>query len=403
MEQSRKEKIYKIIMLIILTAIITFLITTVIVYKYTLNNNEVKYLMSNKDSSISATLSNFKRLIDEEYLGEINEKDLLEGAIKGYIAGLNDPYTEYYTKEEMKEFTESVLGNYVGIGIYMIKNEDANLIQVLQTMKQSPAEKAGLLAGDLILKVNDVEYTSDQMTEASNKIKGEAGSKVKLGIIRGEEQLDIEITREKIKIYHIEEKVLEKDIGYLEIATFDEGCSEEFEEKLNILKQQGIKSLIIDLRNNGGGIVDDALDIADLFVEKNKTLLITKDKSGKEQITNSKKDPIINIPVVILVNKNSASASEILTGVLKDYEKATIVGTQTYGKGVMQHLKYLSDGSGLKITTHEYFTPSRNKINQVGIEPNIVVELPESANIFLVEQQDDTQLKKAIEVLKQIL
>ena len=179
MEQSRKEKIYKIIMLIILTAIITFLITTVIVYKYTLNNNEVKYLMSNKDSSISATLSNFKRLIDEEYLGEINEKDLLEGAIKGYVAGLNDPYTEYYTKEEMEEFTESVLGNYVGIGIYMIKNEDANLIQVLQTMKQSPAEKAGLLAGDLILKVNDVEYTSDQMTEASNKIKGEAGSKVR--------------------------------------------------------------------------------------------------------------------------------------------------------------------------------------------------------------------------------
>lgn len=400
MEQSKdKYKIYKVIMLVILTAFITFLITSIGVYTYMKNNGEIATISSNS-SSISSKLAKFRALIDEYYLGEVDETALEEGAISGYIAGLGDPYTEYIPADEMEDYTADILGNYVGVGIYMIADEESGRIQVLSPIKDSPAEEAGILPGDLIIKVDDVEYTADDMTQAANEIKGEEGTTVKLEILRGEETLEFELTRTKVDTNPVVGEVLENNIGYISLTSFDEDTAERFKEKFEELQEQNISSLIIDLRNNGGGIVEEATTIANYIADKGSTLLITTDKDGNEEITTAEEDPIIDMPIVILVNENSASASEILAGALKDLEKATLVGTTTYGKGVIQQFLSLSDGSGLKITTEEYYTPNRDKINGVGIEPNEVVELPDSVeNPLLVEEDEDTQLQKAIEIL----
>ena len=292
-------------------------------------------------------------------------------------------------------------GNFVGIGIYMVKNTESNKIMVLSPIKGSPAEKAGILPGDLIISVDGVSYTAEDMSVASNKIKGEAGTTVKMEILRGTETKEFELKRESIKVNPVEGKVLQNNIGYIEFSSFDEGTADEFKAKFEELQKQGIKSLIIDLRNNGGGLVEEALKIADYIVPKDKELLVTVDKDGKEKVEKSKEDFLIDMPIVVLVNKNSASSSEILAGALKDLNEATIVGTTTYGKGVIQQFLTLRDGSGLKVTVEEYYTPNRTKINGVGIEPNEKIELPETiTNPLTVERKDDTQLQKAIELLK---
>lgn len=404
MNYEKIQKIYKIIMLIFLVALITSLVTTIAIYKYGMPVNNIKYITSsnNDEDMISKTLSNFRDVIDEKYLGEVDDEKLLEGAIKGYINGLNDEYSEYFTKEELDEYKIDSLGNYTGIGIYMAKDTERNLILVLSPIKGSPAEKVGILPGDIISKIDDISYTGDQMTEASSNIKkGKIGTKVKLEIIRENEVLNIEVLREEIKINHVESKILENNIGYLSLSTFDEGCSDEFITKIDELNSKKVKSIIIDLRNNGGGIVDEAINIADLFVDKNETLLITVDKNGKEEITKAKQDKKYDLPIVVLTNENTASSSEILAGALKEKAGAKIVGVKTYGKGVIQQLITLNDGSGLKITTNEYFTPNRIKINKTGITPDEIIELPEELkNQITIEEEKDNQLKKAIEMLK---
>ena len=403
MEEEKKERIYKSLMLILITVIITFILTSMMVYK-AMTKDGFKYVTTADGQTIGldATLASFRKVLEKEYLGEIDDNELIEGAIKGYIAGLNDPYTEYYTKEEMKKLMDTTNGNYVGIGIYMLLDKEKNAIVIIKPMEGSPAEKAGLLPGDVISKVDGEPYTLETITAISDKIKGKAGTKVKLEICIGEtETFEVEVERQKILISHIKTEVLENNIGYIYISDFDGGCADEFTEKYKELEKQGIKKLIIDIRNNGGGIVDEAIDILKLITNKGDKLLITKDKKENEKITKNDKNPIIEMPIVVLTNSYSASASEILTGALKDNEKATIVGTTTYGKGVIQTIHQLTDGSGLKITTNEYYTPNYNKINKIGIEPNIEVELPkEYENALVIPKDKDTQLQKAIELLK---
>ena len=329
----------------------------------------------------------------------IDETKAIDGAIEGYIDSLGDEYTEYIPADEMKEYTESIMGNFVGIGIYMIQNTEKNLVQVLSPIRESPAEKAGIKAGDLITKVNGVSYTADQMTEMSKTIKGEEGSNVTIEVLRGEQTLTFEVTRAKVNTNPIYSEKLENNIGYLEITSFDEGVAEDFKSKYLALKEQGIKGLVIDLRDNGGGIVDEALKIVDYIVPKNQTTLITVDKDGKEEVSKSKEDRLVEEPVVVLVNSSSASASEIMAGALKDLKCATIVGTKTYGKGVIQQLLTLSNGAGLKITVEEYYTPNKTKINKVGITPDYEILLETSITREPTDA-NDTQLNKAKEILK---
>jgi len=400
MEKEKKIKVYKILMLVVLSVFITFMITSISLYTYfTKNPISVSAKSNNKD--ISNKLDKYRKIIDKYYLGEVDESKLEEGAIKGYIEGLDDPYTEYISKEDMDSYLDDTMGNFVGIGIYMIKNTKYDKIQVLSTIKGSPAEEAGIQSGDLIVSVDGIEYKADDMTAVSNKIKGEEGTKVTVELLRGSENVKYELTRSKVKVNQVEGKVISDDIGYIKFTSFDETTAEDFKKQYQELAKKNIKSLIIDLRNNGGGIVDQALEIADYIVDKDSVLLYEVDKNNKETVRKAKTDPIINMPIVILTNENTASASEILAGALKDLGKAKTVGTTTYGKGVIQQILKLNDGSGLKITIEEYQTPNKNKINKVGIEPDEKVELPDSVeSIFTIKESEDTQLQKAIDMLK---
>lgn len=402
MENKNSQRIYKMIMLILIVIIITSLITAYATYQY-LSSNGITYSKINTTSleGLEYTLSQFRSELEKKYIGEINDEEMIEGAVKGYVDALGDPYTTYYTKKEMKEIMEETNGNFVGIGIYMTQDIQKNAILIIKPIENSPAEKAGILPGDIITKIDDIEYAGDKLEEASNKIRGEEGTKVKLEIYRNGKTKTFELTRTKVIVSHITTKILGNNIGYIAISDFEGNCASEFETKYKQLEKQGIKKLIIDIRNNGGGIVDEALKIADMLVEKDATLLITKDKYNKEEVTKATEKPIINMPTVVLMNEYSASASEILAGALKDNEKATLVGTKTYGKGIIQELHQLSDGSGLKITISEYYTPKHNAIHKIGITPDVEVNLSEEAKKQItIQEKDDTQLQKAIEILK---
>lgn len=399
MNNVKAQKIYRVIMLIIITALLSSLVTVIVVNEKFSASLDLNNIASGDGTTgIEAALASIRSILEEKYIGELNDEQMLEMAVKGYVAGVGDDYTVYYTKEEMNQEYDTAMGNYVGIGIYMIVNYEEGSIEIIEPMKGSPAEKAGLQKGDFIVKVDGEEITKDNANKMTDKIKGKEGTKVKLTIKRNEETIEFEVERKRIEVSHINSKMLEDDIAYIQILDFDGGAAKEFKKNYEELEKQGAKSLIIDIRNNGGGVVDEAIDILNLICNKGITLLIETDKEGKEIVTKSEKDPIINMPISVLVNENTASASEILAGALKDNEKAAIIGTKTYGKGVIQSLMRLTDGSGLKTTIAEYCTPNRSKINKVGIEPDIIVELPK--DLEELNDENDTQLKKAIEELK---
>lgn len=403
MKSEKFERIYKVVMLIILTALITFIITTVVM-KNAMGYTQTKYLTGTDKNDLTERLKYYKSFIDKNYIFETDENKMIDSAIKGYFAGLGDEYSEYITKEEMDDYLSDATGKYVGIGVYIANDTKVNKILVLATIKGTPAEEAGIKAGDYITKVDGVEYTGEQLSEASNKLKSEEGTKAKVEILRDEDQtIELEVERREIKITHVEGKVLNDDIGYIKISSFDDGCYKEFLEIYNELKQKNIKSLIIDLRDNGGGIVKEATDIADLFVDTDATLLITKSKNKEEQLTKAKKEKEIDMPVVFLTNEGTASASEILVCAVKENTQNTkIVGTKTYGKGIIQSIFTLKEGDGIKLTTEEYFSPNHNKIHKTGITPDeeIELEIPEGKSKYELEEKDDNQLNKAIEILK---
>ena len=401
MKNEKLKKIYKTIMLIIVVALVTFIITSAFLYNKLGTSSYNISTVNGMSSELIKKIHTIKSLIDKKYVSEVDENKLTEGAIKGYLEGLGDEYTEYFTKEEMEDFKADTEGEYVGIGIYMYLDTEENNIVVLYPIEGSPAEKVGIQTGDIIRKVDGIEYTGEDFDEIATYIKGKEGTKVNIEVERKGEKLTFDVERKSIDLYPIKSEVLENNIGYINITSFDLDCAKEFKSAYKELSKNKISSLIIDLRNNGGGVLDEALEIADSMLEKDDIILITKDKDENEEIEKSINKPIINIPVVVLTNNNSASASEILVAALKDNKRATIVGEKTYGKGVIQELITLTDGSGVKITTEEYYTPNRNKINKVGIEPDKQVSLPDNViSVYDVDSKYDTQLQEAIKILK---
>lgn len=401
MNFDKKNNIYKTIMVIVVTALVTFLTASVVFYNYYIKTDKgnikalSKYIsISDSTTTLEKKIEILKRYLENTYMGELDEEKMIEGALKGYVQGLGDEYTEYLTKEDLEDLMVSVNGNYVGIGIYMTKNNSGEIL-VLLPIEGSPAEKVGIQTGDIIKKIDGKECSNLDLTEVSNMVKGEEGTTVNLEIVREEETMSFDIVRAKVELKYIDSKVLDNNIGYIQMLSFEEGCTEKLKEEINKLKEQNITSLILDLRDNGGGLVTEAVKVSEIFVPFGKTVLRTYDKENKEVITKSAAMTNEDIKLVLLVNENSASATEIFTAAIQDNKLGTVIGTKTFGKGVMQEIKPLEIGGAIKITIEEFKTPNGEKIHKVGITPDIEVE---NKNEDL-EKKIDAQLDTAIDYL----
>ena len=402
-EEKRYNERVKIIITVLFTMIISVCLTILIYGKY-LDNHGLMINSYESSGDIVEDLNEIRTIIDKNYKGEVNEEELRIGALKGYVDGIGDEYTELMDVKEWADFS-TMLTQTVGIGAYLMKSNDSEYTIIAGTVEDSPAENAGLLLGDKIKEINLEDVTGKDTEYISTKIKnGPAGSTVKIKVLRNDQELLFDIERAEINYYKIKHEMLDNNIGYIDFDSFTETSYDEFKQAYEDLKTNGAKSLIIDLRENTGGDVEQEIKIADLFVDSGKTLFITEDKKSNRVDTKSSSEKVINIPVVVLVNDYTASASEMLTGMLKDYGIATIVGIKTYGKGVIQQVynDVLGKKSGitLKVTTAEYYTPNGNKVNKEGIKPDLEVpgKAVETAGL---EKSEDKQLQKAIEVLNQ--
>lgn len=403
---NEEDKKYNVRVKVIVAVMITFIITlcgTVVVYDKYLSHKGLIIKDYESSGDIANDINLLKTVIEKKYKGEIDDSKLEQAALKGYVEGLGDEYTEFLTQDEWDDL-DSSLSDFVGIGVYMSQlrsSSDAVIIGVIDD--DTPAGKAGIQAGDIIKEVDGEDVSGKGTEYVSSKVKGPEGTKVSIKVLRGDQEIEFTMTREQVKVYKIKHEMLENNIGYIDFDSFTDTSADEFKEAYNDLKNNGATSLIVDLRNNTGGYVKSALEIADLFVDSGKTLLITEDKDGNRTVQKSSNGKTIDMPVVVLVNEYTASASEILTGIFKDYGIAKVVGTKTYGKGVIQEVYPdvlgTEIGGALKVTVSEYFTPNENKINKIGIIPDVEIELNEDDSVKITKE-NDAQLQKAIELLK---
>lgn len=382
------------IVIISAVAIISFMVISdqdVDVY-----NPSDKIAVSKGTDKISEVLT----LIESKYMGEVDIEKLIDGAIEGIFENIDDPYTRYMTEEEFNEEINPE-EEYSGIGIHMGLNTATGEVKILGVMPKTPAAKAGLKAGDVILEVDTEKITKDNYYEASEKIKGKEGTSVKILVKRADNELKFNITRKTIEASNISSDVIAgTNIGYIKLFSFESGIYSEFKaEYLRLIREEGIESVIIDLRDNPGGYVNETVKIADFLCGEG---LIIKEEYGDGTVRTftSNKDSS-QIPFVVLVNENSASASEILSGAVKDLKAGTVIGTKTFGKGIMQSYIELENGGGVAITVAKYYTASGTEIHNVGITPDIIVELPEGTYLdYSLNQNTDPQLKEAINTLK---
>lgn len=334
--------------------------------------------------------------IKADYLFDYTEDQVVDGIYSGMLSSLGDEYSVYYTSEEYQNVMSSGQESYCGVGAYLTYDADKKETKIVRPMMNSPAEQAGLIKGDVIVEVNGESVLGMDSDVVSSKVRGEEGTTVHLKIRRGDsDYLEFDIVRKSIVADSVSYQVIDDNIGLISIETFADQTDEEFAEAITRLESQGISSLIIDLRSNGGGFVDSAFNIADRILGRG-TVITVKDKAGNEYNMDSDEENKLNLPIVILVDGYTASASEILTGALKDHGVATVIGTQTFGKGIIQDVIELKDGTGIKITSAEYYTPSGANIHGKGITPDIVLEF--DADKY-TKDQTDNQLEKAKEVL----
>ncbi|MDU5960996.1 MAG: S41 family peptidase [Finegoldia magna] len=356
--------------------------------------------IANENGIPLAKINKIENLIDQYYLFDIDKNKQQEGAVEGYVKALGDPYSEFLTKEEMDSLNQQTEGEYAGVGIVVTPSE-TGAITVVSAIKGSPAFEKGIKKDDIILKINGKDYNASQMNDAVKVMKGKPNTDVKLTIARMENKtskiFDVNITRRMISLTTVNSQKI-GDIGYINITQFDRKTDKEFIEQYENLKKQNVKSIVLDLRNNPGGLLDSTVKIADYLLPQG-VIVKTVDKNKKEDIQKSDASEQ-NLPMVVLVNGSSASASEILTGALKDYKKATIVGEKTFGKGIVQTIIPMDKGEGLKLTISEYFSPNGNKIHKQGVKPDVEIKLDEKAKGIGVEfMKEDNQLQKALEIL----
>ena len=359
---------------------------------------------------IEPKLQYMEALIDKYFLFDENmteEEQKKNGTAedwiyRGYMYSLNDPYSVYYDKDEYTSLNEENSGTYCGIGVQVSQNVYTGIITAVKVFKDSPAQEAGMLPGDILYKVEDIEATGEDLSLlVSDHIRGEEGTKVHLTVYRQstDEYVEMDVERRMVENPTVEYEMLENKAGYISLSSFEEVSSEQFKKAVDDLTAQGMEKLIVDLRNNGGGVVQAAKEIADYLLPDGKTIVSFKGKGIDDSTYSSDDGHEVYVPIVLLVNGESASASEVLTGALKDNNWATIVGEKTFGKGIAQGVFNLPDGSGLKLTTAYYYTPSGECIHKLGIEPDVTVALAEDLKSKIeIPKDEDNQLQTALEV-----
>ena len=364
---------------------------------------------STRDAEHIAQMKGLESLLDQNFLFDYNEDQIYEGSLKGMFANLGYPYTSYYSPDEFSKLMESLNGRYSGIGLSVQASKEG-YIKVVSVFDNSPAKEAGIKSGDYLTKVNGEAFGGNQLEEAVAEIKGKPGTDVSLTILRTEEEkadskeFDVKVTRADVNVDTIDDDILEvrgKKIGYIHIKAFDDITWQDFSDSYSKLMAQDIDGLILDVRNNPGGALDVVINIADNFLDEG-VIVTTKDKNGKEVIEKSDANAS-DIPITVLQNENSASASEILAGAMKDRGRAKVIGTQSFGKGVVQKVFNLDNGAGAKITISEYFTPNGTQINEVGVTPDIEVESDDDLDLSKMDFKNDKQFVTGLnELLKEI-
>lgn len=345
-------------------------------------------------------MASVKGVIERNYVDKIDKEKqdkMVEGAIKGMTNALGDPYTVYMNQKEFQDFMTQTEGSYAGLGIY-VGDKDGRIV-VIAPIEDSPAEKAGIKSGDYIVKVNDQEVTAKDMDKAVSMMKGKEGTKVKVTILRDEKETkDFNLTRAKITIKTVKGEMLKNKIGLIRMTMFDENTAAEFSKALSKLKGEGMRGLVIDLRDNPGGLLDQCTKVADELLGQG-TIVYTIDNKGEKEEWKSDSSKL-NVPLVLLVNGGTASASEIVSGAVRDFKAGTLIGTKTFGKGLVQSIVRVGDGTGVKVTIARYYTPSGECIQKKGITPDIVLDLPEKDKTKpVLKPEEDIQLQKAIQVI----
>ncbi len=352
------------------------------------------------DDSFEKKVTELSKLIDQYYYEKIDKNALVEGMYAGMAEGLGDPYSAYFSAEEYASFNESTTGIYCGIGTVLTQDMKTNVVTILHVYPGTPAEEAGIKDGDIIAKVDDIAGDSMDLSELSSHIKGEEGTKVHIEVMRQGESdyLGFDVERRKIEVPTVEHQMLEGKVGLIRITEFSTGTPEQFDKAIRDLQEQGMVSMIVDLRDNPGGVLQSVCDMLDEVLPEG-LLVYTEDKYGNRSDYKSDAD-CMDIPMAVLINGNSASASEIFAGAIKDYKYGTLIGTTSFGKGIVQTIIPLEDGSAIKLTMAKYFTPKGNYIHEAGISPDIELEYE-----YLSEEDEtynpmhDNQVLKALEVL----
>ena len=390
-DKKIKFNLIEVIIIMIITSICS--ITLSIMVSYTMNKTSNKIKVRNDLSELIDTYET----ITDEYYTDVDKKALIASAIEAMVGQLDDPYSLYLDEKESKSFAEDLSGKYVGIGV-KIKN-DNNKILIVEVFKDGPSDKVGIKEGDKIIAVDGKEIKTADINNVPNLIKGEKGTKVKLQIERASEKLDFEVLRSSVDIESVTYKTItnnDKKIGLVSIDSFAANTTEQFKKVSEKFKNDSIEGIIIDLRGNTGGYLSSAEAIASMFVKKGAIIYQLSSKNKTKKILNEK-EPSINLKTVVLTNSSTASASEILTAALKENLGSEVVGTKTYGKGKVQKLKKLTDGSTIKYTIENWLTPLGDEIDNKGIEPTFLVEL-DKEYIKNPEEKNDNQLKKALEM-----
>lgn len=353
------------------------------------------------DSSHVQKIEYLEKMIDQEYLGEVDNTEMAEGIYAGLVYGLGDVYSRYYTADEYAQETASTDGAYAGIGVSIQKNKNGG-VQIAECYEGGPGAEAGLQTGDVITAINDTDVTDMELSDVVSLIRENKDNTIVLTVFRENEEKSREISVDvtDVELPSVFGEMLDKKTGYIQITQFTGVTPQQYKDMFAELKDKGMERLVIDLRDNPGGLLTSVCDILREILPEG-LIVYTEDKYGNREEENCDGKHQLDMPLAVLVNENSASASEIFAGAVQDHEVGTIVGTTTYGKGVVQELRQLSDGSAVKLTVSNYYTPNGNSINKVGIKPDVEVKLAsELLNKDEITHEEDNQLQKALNVIE---